>query len=157
MKTINEMMYEAGFGNVVSAPHIKGFEKFANLVLAEHVQRVGYFSHDAENEIWEEVTRADAPGATALYRVTVDGKDLHSESNGTTIDTEDLKKVEHALWIVEQHNRAQFGDSHNTVIEANKAGDIIRKALSDNLFCEDEGCPHHGTRHICINTVPTKE
>ena len=37
---------------------------------------VGYFAYDEEHNIWEELTRPDAPGATPLYAAPVRTKDL---------------------------------------------------------------------------------
>ena len=36
----------------------------------------GYFAYDEENEIWEELTRPDALGATPLYVAPLRTKDL---------------------------------------------------------------------------------
>ena len=32
-------------------------------------------------------------------------------------------------------------------------GDVPEPAQPVKQLCEDEGCPHHGTPHVCINTA----
>lgn len=45
-----------------------------------------------------------------------------------TITKEQAQQIEDVLWTLEQHNKLYYGETHNTVIEANKALATIRAA-----------------------------
>ncbi len=54
--------------------------------------------------------------------------------------TEALKLAEEALWILEQHNSLYYGNSHNTVIEAQKALAAIREVLAEPEITTPDVC-----------------
>lgn len=42
-------------------------------------------------------------------------------------------------------NEPEEGEGHE---------DATQPARPQQPFCEDEGCPHHGTKHICVTSAP---
>ena len=63
---------------------------------------VGYFAYDEEHNIWEELTRPDAPGATPLYAAPVRTKDL------TEPLIDELRECRDLLMCVESCSRNNF-------------------------------------------------
>lgn len=91
-----------------------------------------------------------------------------------TLTKEQAQQIEDVLWTLEQHNKLYYGETHNTVIEANKALSAIRAAIAQEQEPEYKGwyCAHcergvdgsevtlHEQHEVCgrviTNDVPPK-
>ena len=54
------------------------------------------------------------------------------------LEAEKARQIVGALWVLENHNRLYYGDTHNTVLEAESALAIIRAAIAqeqESVLC----------------------
>jgi hypothetical protein len=53
-------------------------------------------------------------------------------------------------WRFQPNGRARF-DVYDCQLVVNTTGRAIAEDIRKLKLCEDEGCPNHGTPHVCIN------